>query len=471
MRAPESMTLRQDIQSSSERRGWRVVILLMLAGIAGQIDKSLLSLMVGPIQKDLAITDLQMSLLLGFAFAVFMAVASLPLAWLADRSDRRIILAIGVGAWSVMTALGAFTNDFTTLFITRAGVGVGEACLIPAGGALIADSFSRDRLARANSVFIVGGAFGAGLSLLVGGGIVQWVSSGAYGSIPGLGGFHGWQVALILAAAPGVVLAALIALMVRDPRTGAAGTAKARTDSVNETPSVGGAARSGGGNESIGEFFREHRTTLLTLWLAYPLASAAAQGWLGWIPAHLSRSFGLDPGHAAVYFGLLILTCGAGGTLLGGYITDVLFRRGNSDAALKISIFSFLCLALIGALTPLAGSLTAMLCLLGPFFLFAGLMAVMPTLAMQLITPPQYRARVIAGMLLAVTLIGGGLGPTAVALIERLLGSPHSMGVALALTAGVLCPISALLLHFARAPFARSLAATAGAPLRRESTE
>ncbi|HUI60638.1 MAG TPA: hypothetical protein VLX90_10465, partial [Steroidobacteraceae bacterium] len=102
---------------------------------------------------------------------------------------------------------------------------------------------------------------------------------------------------------------------------------------------------------------------------------------------------------------------------------------------------------------------------LGPFFFLAGLMAVMPTLAMQLITPPRFRARMIAGLLLAVTIIGGGFGPTVVALIsERMLGPPHSLGVALALTAGVLCPISALILHFARAPFARSLAAAALAP-------
>ncbi|HUI58866.1 MAG TPA: MFS transporter, partial [Steroidobacteraceae bacterium] len=237
-----------------------------------------------------------------------------------------------------MTALGAFTHDFTTLFITRVGVGVGEACLIPAGGALIADSFPRHRLARANSIFIVGGAFGAGISLLLGGAIVQWISSGAYAAFPGLGGFHGWQAALLLAAAPGLILALLIGLMARDPRTRSAGT-----------PSAGLRTGSPG---TIGAFFRQHRTTLLTLWLAYPLASAAAQGWLAWIPAHLSRSFGLDPGQAALCFGCLILSFGAGGTLLGGYLTDVLFRRGKSDAALQISIVSFILLALIGSLTP-----------------------------------------------------------------------------------------------------------------------
>ena len=143
MQVPEST------QSFPERRGWYLVVLLSLAGVVGQLDRSLLSLLVAPISRDLALTDVQMSLLLGFAFAVFMGVASLPIAWLADRRDRRWILAFGIAAWSVMTALCAFANDFGSLFLARVGVGIGEACLIPAGGALIADSFSRERLARA----------------------------------------------------------------------------------------------------------------------------------------------------------------------------------------------------------------------------------------------------------------------------------------------------------------------------------
>lgn len=440
MQVPEST------QSFPERRGWYLVVLLSLAGVVGQLDRSLLSLLVAPISRDLALTDVQMSLLLGFAFAVFMGVASLPIAWLADRRDRRWILAFGIAAWSVMTALCAFANDFGSLFLARVGVGIGEACLIPAGGALIADSFSRERLARANSVFVVGGAFGAGIALLLGGAIVQWTLSGSHVVVPGLPALRGWQSALLLAAVPGIALAALIALIVRDPRHH--GT---EVSAASVSPSHRITAR---------QFIREHRAALFTLWLAYPLAAAASQGWLAWMPAHLGRTFAMDPGRAGTLFGLLIVTFGAAGTLLGGFLTDALFRRGRGDSAITLSVVSCSCLAVLGALTPAAHSLGAMLAILAPFFFFGGLMAVMPVLAMQLIVPSHLRARMIAGLLLAVTIIGGGLGPTLVALLsEHVFHTPGVLGPSLAVTAAVLCPVTAIVLYFARRPFERSLAA------------
>jgi MFS family permease len=429
----------------SAAHGWYAVALLSVASMLGYLDRSLLSLLVDPIRADLGIGDVQISLLLGFAFATFMGIASLPIAWLADRHDRIRIVAVGIAGWSAMTALGAFANDFPTLFAARVGVGIGEACLVPAGSALIADLFARDRLARANGVFALGAACGAGVALLNGGMIVQWATSGRHRDFAWLEGFEGWQAALLVAGLPGILLALLIVATLRDPRA-----------SRSASPPIAVERR------SLRRFWREHRATLVTLWLAYPLAAAAAQGWLAWVPSHLMRTFSLNPVAAGAYLGGLILTFGVAGTLLGAYVTDLLFRRGRADSVLQLSIAACGLLTVCGGLAPLVDSLAVAFLLIGPFFLFAGLMAVMPVLAMQLIAPPELRARLIAGLLLASTVIGGGLGPTFVAVVnEHVLQGSQSLRQALALTAVVLCPVTAIMLQLARAPFARSLARTA----------
>lgn len=426
------------------RHAWLAVALISLASMVGYLDRSLLTLMVGPVRADLGISGTEMSLLLGFAFAVFMGVASLPIAWLADRYDRVKILAAGILVWSLMTGLGAYAESFGTLFASRVGVGVGEAVLVPVGAALIAELFPRDQLGRANSFVLLGTATGAGLALLAGGAVIYWVTETGIRTVGFLESFRGWQAAFFLAALPGIPLALLIFFAIRDPRS-------AKPERTTQQIKAA--------TDEFWPFVRAHRRTLTLLCLAYPLASATTNGWLAWAPTFMMQTFSLNPLETGQIFGGLILFCGVLGIPLGGAITDRLFRRSGGDAAIRLSIGACLVLGICGALAPLADSLPALAVALGLYFFCANLVSIMPILAMQLITPPPLRARMIAVLTFISVLVGGGLGPTAVALIsEGIFGSMDSLGRALSVASLVCCPITALMLMLARRPFVRSLA-------------
>ena len=431
------------------RHAWYVVCLLSLASMIGYLDRSLLTMMVAPVRADLGISGTQMSLLLGFAFAVFMGIASLPIAWLADRRDRSRILAAGILLWSLMTGLGAFADSYGMLFAARIGVGIGEAVLVPVGASLIADLFTRDQLGRANAIVLLGTASGAGLALVVGGAVIHWVTETGIHGVGLLEGFRGWQAAFLLAALPGIPLGLLVLLTVRDPRP-----LRAVVPAQGSSPL---------GEPRWAEFIRTHRRTLITLALAYPLAVAVTNGWLAWTPTLLMQKFGLGVAETGQIFGGVILVCGVIGVPLGGILADRLFRRGVGDTAILLSVAATVTLGLIGAVLSSVDSLAVMVGLMCVLFFSINLTAIMPTLAIQLITPPGLRARTVAMLAFVSTLIGAGLGPTIIAAIsEGVFGSMDALGRALAVASLTLYPISAALLFSVRRSFARSLAMQGG---------
>ncbi len=153
----------------SAHYAWYALGVLTLAYIAAFVDRQLLSLLVDPIRRDLAISDTQFSFLGGFAFALFYSTTGLLFGRLADRVHRGRLIAIGVFIWSIMTAACGLTHTFSQLFLARMGVGIGEATLDPAGYSLIADHFPPQALGRAVSVFVVASSIGSGLALAIGG--------------------------------------------------------------------------------------------------------------------------------------------------------------------------------------------------------------------------------------------------------------------------------------------------------------
>ena len=431
------------------RYAWYVVGLLSLASMIGYLDRYLLSMLVAPVRADLGISGTEMSLLLGFAFSVFMGIGSLPIAWLADRYDRSRILGAGILLWSLMTALGAFADSYGLLFASRIGVGIGEAVLVPVGASLIAALFSRDRFGRANSVMTLGAACGAGLSLAAGGAVIQWVTETGVHSVGFLEGFRGWQAALLLAALPGLPLGVLVLLTVRDPRARRSVAPAAGAPPPTERPLLA--------------FMRANRRTLVTLGLAYPLAATATNGWLAWTPTFLMQQFGLDVAETGRIFGGLLLTSGLIGIPLGGILMDRMFMRRGGDTAIVLSALAWLVAAVLGALAATAGHLAVAVALLGGLFLVVNMVVVVPILAMQLIAPPGVLARLVAMLAFISTLVGAGLGPTLVAAIsEGVFGSMDALGKALAIVTLVFFPLSIVMLMAARRPFARSLAMRGG---------
>ncbi|MGA1731008.1 MAG: MFS transporter, partial [Steroidobacteraceae bacterium] len=180
---------------------------LTVAYVLSFIDRTILALLVAPIRADLGISDTQLSLLHGLAFAIFYTTLGIPIALLADRLNRRNIIAAGIAVWSLATAVCGLTRSFAQLFLARVAVGVGEAALSPAAYSMIADLFPRERLGRALGIYNVGAFAGAGLAFLIGGAVIAAVAQAGAVHLPVLGEVRNWQLVFFIDGLPGLLLA------------------------------------------------------------------------------------------------------------------------------------------------------------------------------------------------------------------------------------------------------------------------
>ena len=196
---------------------WYVVGVLTLAYLISFLDRQILALMVGPIKADLDLTDTQISLLMGVAFSIFYIIVGIPLGRLADRKNRRNIIALGITFWSIMTAACGLAFKFSHLFLARIGVGVGEASLTPSAVSMISDYFSRKDRGRAIATYNMGVSLGTGFAMVLGGAIVTYVAKAPPVDLPIIGILKGWQYVFFLVALPGLFVAVLVMLTVREP--------------------------------------------------------------------------------------------------------------------------------------------------------------------------------------------------------------------------------------------------------------
>lgn len=427
-------------------RGWVLVAFLVAAYAVSFVDRQILSLLVRDLKQDLAITDSQIGLLQGPAFGIFYAVMGLPFGWLADRRSRTRLIAIGMLLWTVMTLLGGLSNSFWMLFLTRMGVGVGEAALVPAAVSLLADSFAPRRRALPLAVFTAGISVGAGLALVIGGGLVAFAREGAT-ALPLVGhwfaGRSPWQTVLILAGLGGVPLALAI-LCLPEP---------ARRLSERQ---VGPADR-------LFTYLGAQRRVFLPLLAGTSLLYLFSNAFSAWLPTLFVRGFGWEPAMIGVRLGGLILLGALAGTLSSGTVATALVRRGHPDGALRTMIVGATLLAPAALLGPLAGSAAVAQAALLLIYFATALCFGVATASLVAATPASLRGQVVALYLLLGNLVGLGLGPPAVGLIvEQLLGDPRRIGAALSLVALCTVPLGALLLGLARRPYRPLAAATLG---------
>jgi MFS family permease len=195
---------------------WYTVFILMLCYTLSYADRQILAFLVGPLRHDLHISDTDVGLLQGFAFALVYTVFGLPMGALADRFSRRNLVAIGVVIWSVMTSLSSVARSFLLLGAARMGVGIGEAALSPCAFSMITDSFPKERLSGALSVYTMGIQLGSGLALIIGGLVAQTVSQMPPVQLPLVGAIAAWRLTFLVVGIPGLLIALLL-LTVREP--------------------------------------------------------------------------------------------------------------------------------------------------------------------------------------------------------------------------------------------------------------
>ena len=200
----------------SNLAAWTTVAILMVAYVLSFIDRQILNLLVGPIRRDLAISDTEMSLLMGLSFALFYTLCGIPLGRMADNRSRCGLILFGVLVWSAMTAACGLARSYWQFLTFRVGVGVGEAALSPAAYSLIADSFPRERRATAISVYSMGIYLGSGLAFLLGGLVIKFASAQGDVHLPLFGEVRPWQLIFLILGAAGVLFCLLL-LAIREP--------------------------------------------------------------------------------------------------------------------------------------------------------------------------------------------------------------------------------------------------------------
>jgi len=437
-----AMVADQDSSYPNAGYAWLVTAMLSLAAVFAYVDRSILNLLIEPIKGDLQITDFQFSLLQGLAFSLFYTLMGVPIARLADRKNRRNIIAIGIFLWSAMTVLCGMARSYGQLFFARVGVGVGEAALFPTTFSLLTDYFPKSKLGRATSAFVVGSALGGGIAFFFGGLALDLLGEFELTNPLSGGLFKPWQIVFIVVGAPGLVLALAIRWVVREPaRIGS-------PDPGQEQQSFG----------AIKDFIRLNKKLFLVLFMAYPPLLMVFQGWVAWAPTFLIRTYDLSISQAGYWFGTLLLTAGIAGTLLGGVAIDYFFSRGYRDAALRISIAAVAGISIFGSLAPMMVDPVWGIILMVPFVFLGNLMLLVPPIIIQLSVPNQMRAQVSAVFLLVVNLIAMGLGPSVVAAFtDYVFADPAMLKYSLTLTTLLFCPITAVVLVAGLKPFRESM--------------
>ena len=421
--APEPGTSGWRSFSHSPLRAWTVVLLLLGAYTVSLIDRQVLSLLVEPIKASLDITDTQLSLLHGLAFAIFYTLFGIFIGRAVDRRNRRNIIVMGMTLWCIATVACGLANSFTGLFIARMFVGVGEATLSPAAYSMIADYFPPEKRGRAISVFSMGVFAGSGLALIAGGAAIEGVKHYADTPLPLIGTYESWQLAFFAVGAPGLLLATLI-LLVREP---------ARREVSDE----------GAGVSETLAFFRRKGPALATMVVAFGANGLINFGLAGWAPTYFIRVFGYTAGEIGALYGALLMICGSAGIWVGGWLSDRLTQRFGKGAALGVMRVAALLMIPSLVTFGLAATPTVALVALGVTCFTLGLPTGLAPVALYAITPNQFRGQVTALYLFSVTLIGMMLGSTLIALgTDYLFGSDDAVGKSLALVASCAAALS-----------------------------
>lgn len=358
---------------------WYVLALLVLIYGFNWIDRYVLVVLVEPIKQDLGLSDSALGFLTGFAFSIIYSIIGIPLAYLADRYSRRNLLLGCLSFWSVLTVVSGFARNFVSLALCRIGVAAGEAGCSPAAHSLIADSFPAHRRGTAYAIYGLGISFGIGTGLWLGG----WANE-----------HYGWQSAFFFAGIPGLLMALLVALTMREPpRVNASGD----TGKADDTPPLWDSIR----------LILSYRWFWFSA-LGLGLLSFSGSAFEMWTPAYLMRVQGYQSGETGAMSGLVEGLAGIVGTLIGGILADRLavkdirwylwfpalvgtlmmpamfgFLRSNHDTLLYYYVASILCTSAY----------------------MAPIVAVIQTSM-----PAQVRAQASALMLLVLNMMGPGAG-------------------------------------------------------------
>ncbi len=322
---------------------WYVVVVLLVAYGFAILDRTAIGLLVDSIKQDLHVTDSQIGLLQGLAFAICYTTCGLPLGFLADRWRRKPLLAIGIAVWSAATVLCGAARSFGMLFLARVGVGVGEATVAPTSSSLIADYFPPERRAKAYSVWMLGSSLGTGMASLFAAGAIVLSDHLHNTGVPWAAHYKTWQITFFMIGAPGLLVSLLFFLTVREPtrrglRLAADGSALASAISLKPLWAV----------------MKANRRAYLALLGGAVLNVTAIYAQIGWMPALFMRVHHWTPAKVGAVNGLVGVPVAMCGALFAGWTMSYLMRKGRHDAPIIMTIGDSLVRLTIGVAACLA---------------------------------------------------------------------------------------------------------------------
>ncbi len=372
------------------RYAWIVLSILCFVYVLNFLDRQLLSILAKPIQDELGVSDSQLGRLGGLYFALFYCTISIPVAWLADRTNRVRVLSIACALWSAATIACGLSNSYTQLVVARMAVGIGEAGGVPPSYSIISDYFARDRRGRALGIFNLGPPIGQALGV-------------AFGAT--IAARYDWRAAFVALGVVGVIAAALVWAIVREPKRGA-------TDPVETASTIENGATENGtiGFGPAAKAFVANPVLMLAA-LAAGATQFVTYGSLNFTTLFLMREKGMTLAEIAVWYALLLGIGVSAGIYFSGWLVDRLTGKSRSAYALIPAV------GLALAVPPFIGFVhaptwsVAMLFLIGPTLLNYFYLSPMVALVQNSVAAHQ---RTLSGAisLLIANLIGLGLGPT-----------------------------------------------------------
>lgn len=393
--------------NTHKKSRYYILALLTLVYCFNYIDRQILAILQEGIKHDLQLSDSQLGLLSGVGFAIFYAIAGIPLARWADKSNRRNLISWSVLAWSVLTALMGTVQNFTQLLLMRIGVGIGEAGSNPPSQSIISDLFPPEKRATAMSIFSSGIYIGILFAFLLGG----WINQ-----------FFGWRIAFVVVGAPGILLAIAVRFYLTEP---ARGLAEARHDSGESIPLA----------SVVTVLWRSH--TFRHLALGASLAAFASHAAAAWLPSYFIRIHGMSTGELGTWFALIGGVGGATGLIAGGIASDYLAAR-DQRWYLWLPVIARLLALPLGVSVYLASNAYAALAL-NVIPAMVGSICLGSCIAITHgLVGLRMRATASAILFFIMNIIGLGCGPLTVGVISDLLTATHGQD---ALRLAMLCVV------------------------------
>jgi MFS family permease len=390
---------------------WYALGLLTVVYVLNFLDRSLIYILFTPIKKEMAMSDLQLALLGTTSFVVFYTLLGIPFGRLADRVVRKNMIAAGLAVWSIFSGLTGFADSFWTIFFCRLMVGVGEATLGPAALSLLSDYFPLRMRATVQAIYSAGIPIGGGLAFFLGG----WIGQNL-----------GWRWAFYMLGFPGLLIAVLVFFLREVPR---GQTEKAGEPSRNDWKILLRSAP-----------LRYHH-------FGYALFALAANSLTIWGPSFFSRVHGMSLAMIGLLAGVLSITGGVPGTILGGYVADRFRRKGRGGRMLFTAVGALCCIPLW--FTFLYSNNIVLLLFTNIILLGVALIWLGPAAAdVHEIAGPKLRGIGIGIYFFTVNIIGYGIGPPIVGKLNDWLGvgrDPTQMRYSL-LICPLACALSALFL-------------------------